>query len=332
VRPKRKWREAATKYLLEEAIYKDSGKDDAYRLKALDAFIGELVLHEIHDATLAPFIEWRRHPVEVERKCGKAWVKQVKTKTINLDLGLVRHILNLAARKWRDEHGLTWLETAPLISMLKVRDARPPYPLSWAEQRLLLPELPEHQAEVCLFLLNSGLRSESEAVRLDWRWEVRVPALNSSVFLIPGDSRKNEQEHVCVLNSVARSIIERCRGKHPTAVFTYRARPLGSVNNTAWVNARAHAVAKYEEKLGEAPPEGFKTLHVHDLRHTVGRRLRAAGVLHETRQAILGHKSGSITTHYSAAELRELLDAMELVATDNLRESHALTLLKRKAG
>jgi integrase len=82
---------------------------------------------------------------------------------------------------------------------------------------------------------------------------------------------------------------------------------------------------------GAQAPEGFRTLHVHDLRHTVGRRLRAAGVGLETRQAILGHKSGSITTHYSAAELRELLEAMEFIATDNQRESHALTLLKRKA-
>ena len=71
---------------------------------------------------------------------------------------------------------------------------------------------------------------------------------------------------------------------------------------------------------------------MHDLRHTVGRRLRAAGVGPEMRQAILGHKSGSITTHYSAAELRELLEAMEFIATDNQRESHALTLLKRKTG
>jgi len=332
VRSKRKWREAATKYLLEEAIDKDSGPDDVYRLKLLDPFLGERGLHEIHDGTLAPFIAWRRQPVKVKRKNGKVWRKQVKTKTINLDLGLVRRILNLAARKWRDEQGLTWLETAPLISMLKVRDARPPYPLSWAEQRLLLPELPAHQAEVCLFLLNSALRSESEAVRLDWRWEIAVPELKSSVFLIPGDHRKNEQDHVCVLNSVARSIVERCRGKHPTAVFTYRGRPLGSVNNTAWVNARASAVTKYEERLGEPPPEGFRTLHVHDLRHTVGRRLRAAGVAHETRQVILGHKNGSITTHYSAGELRELVEAMEYIATDNLRESHALTLLKRKGG
>ena len=332
VRQKRKWREAATRYLMEEAINKDSGADDVYRLKLLDAFLGDCDLHQIHDGTLAPFIAWRRQPVKVKRKSGKVWVKQVKTKTINLDLTVVRRILNLAARKWRDEQGLTWLESAPLISLLKVRDARPPYPLSWAEQRLLVPELPAHQAEVCLFLLNSGLRSESEAVRLDWRWEIAVPELDCSVFLVPGDDRKNEQDHVCVLNSVARSIIERRRGKHATAVFTWRGKPLRSVNNTAWVNALKRAVAKYQERIGEPPPEGFRTLHVHDLRHTVGRRLRAAGVALETRQAILGHKSGSITTHYSAAELRELLEAMEFIATDNQRESHALTLLKRKAG
>src|SRR5256885_5985670 len=140
--------------------------------------------------------------------------------------------------------------------MLKVRDARAPYPLSWAEQRLLLPELTEHLAEVCLFLLNTGLRSESESVRLDWRWEIVVPELDCSVFLVPGDARKNEQDHVCVLNSVARSIVERCRGKPPTAVFTYRGRPLRSVNNTALLNARATARAKYDERFGAPSPAG----------------------------------------------------------------------------
>ncbi len=33
-----------------------------------------------------------------------------KTKTINLALGTVRHILNLAASEWLDEYRLTWLE------------------------------------------------------------------------------------------------------------------------------------------------------------------------------------------------------------------------------
>jgi len=42
---------------------------------------------------------------------------------------------------------------------------------------------------------------------------------------------------------------------------------------------------------------------VHDLKHTFGRRLRAAGVSFEDRQDLLGHRSGRITTHYSAAGL-----------------------------
>ena len=33
---------------------------------------------------------------------------------------------------------------------------------------------------------------------------------------------ENEQDHVCVLNSVARSIIKRCGGKHPTARLNAR--------------------------------------------------------------------------------------------------------------
>ena len=88
----------------------------------------------------------------------------------------------------------------------------------------------------------------------------------------------------------------------------------------------------WKERHGEAAPAGFQRVRVHDLKHTFGRRLRAAGVGFEDRQDLLGHRSGRITTHYSAAELRELIDAMEFIATDNARESHALTLLKRKAG
>jgi hypothetical protein len=68
VRAKRKWREAATRYLLEEAIDKDSGADDVYRLKLLDPFLGERDLHQIHDGTLTSFIAWRRQPVKVKRQ------------------------------------------------------------------------------------------------------------------------------------------------------------------------------------------------------------------------------------------------------------------------
>jgi integrase len=41
--------------------------------------------------------------------------------------------------------------------------------------------------------------------------------------------------------------------------------------------------------------------------------MRAAGVSMETRQVLLGHTNGQITTHYSAAELEELIYAVEKV-------------------
>ena len=40
-------------------------------------------------------------------------------------------------------------------------------------------------------------------------------------------------------------------------------------------------------------------VRVHDLKHTFGRRLRAAGVSYKDRQDLLGHRSGRLTTHHS---------------------------------
>ncbi len=61
----------------------------------------------------------------------------------------------------------------------------------------------------------------------------------------------------------------------------------------------------------EPAPEGFRSGRVHDMMHTSGRRLRAAGVSFEDRRDLLGHKSTRITTHYSAAEFANLIAASE---------------------
>ena len=74
---------------------------------------------------------------------------------------------------------------------------------------------------------------------------------------------------------------------------------------------------------------GLAQIRVHDLKHTFGRRLRAAGVSFEDRQDLLGHKSGRITTHYSAAELSRLLDAAELVADQNGKRPELVVLRGR---
>ena len=79
-------------------------------------------------------------------------------------------------------------------------------------------------------------------------------------------------------------------------------------------------------------PDGFRRVRVHDLKHTFGRRLRAAGVSFEDRQDLLGHKSGRITTHYSAAELANLIAAAEKVCDGESRKSPATTWLRRRVG
>jgi hypothetical protein len=70
---------------------------------------------------------------------------------------------------------------------------------------------------------------------------------------------------------------------------------------------------------------------VHDLKHTFGRRLRAAGVSFEDRQDLLAHRSGRITTHYSAVELANLIDAANKVCEMGVHKMRTLVILKREA-
>jgi hypothetical protein len=51
----------------------------------------------------------------------------------------------------------------------------------------------------------------------------------------------------------------------------------------------------------------------------------------ETRKALLGHANGDITTHYSAAELRELLNAVEKITERTRAQSPTLTLVSQNA-
>lgn len=297
VRPKRYFADAALKFIAED---KTKSKDiNEIFLDQAVPLIGQLELSKIHDGTLKPFIDWCK-------------ARGNKSKTINNKLEIVRRILNLAARKWRDDvTGMTWLETAPLISMLEVNDSRPPYPISWKEQAFFFPLLPAHLQPMALFMVHTGLRDD-ELCSLRWDQEREVEELGVSVFDLR--DTKNGEDRVVMLNAVAQSVIEGQRKKHATWVFPYRGtRITWGMNNTAWQNAVSAATKKYQEHFGRAAPAGFSTLHVHDLRHTFGRRLRAAGIEHETRQDLLGHKNGNVTTHYSAAELLELYRAVQAI-------------------
>ncbi|WP_410054774.1 tyrosine-type recombinase/integrase [Legionella genomosp. 1] len=299
VRPKRTFTEAATKFLMENQ-HKRSISDDAGRLREVVKYIGDMPIEAIHIGSLQSFIEGRKKD-------------EVSMRTINHGLKIIRRILNLAASEWMDEFGLTWLNSAPKIKLLPEPDLRKPYPLTWDEQNKLFQQLPEHLKSMALFAVNTGCR-DREICELRWDWEIKIPELSHIVvFIIPGELVKNGEERLIVCNETVRSVIEGQRGKHPTHVFSFKGRPLSRMLSTGWQNARVKA--------------GLSEVRVHDLKHTFGRRLRAAGVSFEDRQDLLGHRSGRITTHYSTAELQSLYQAANNVC-ENRKSGVILTLLR----
>ena len=139
-----------------------------------------------------------------------------------------------------------------------------------------------------------------------------------------------------MLNRVAKSVVESVRGLHPVNVFVRahkkvgEPRPVTKMNNTVWTAARERAADAWTKEHGEPAPAGFRSIRVRDLKHTFGRRLRAAGVSFEDRQDLLGHRSGRITTHYSQAELTNLIEAADKICDTESRKSPATTWLRRK--
>jgi integrase len=212
----------------------------------------------------------------------------------NLDYGEEGH----KSRFWVDDY--------------KQCKGRPPFKRG-DEQTRLFSQLPIHLKRMALFAVNTGCR-DKEICGLRWEWELKVPELDSNVFIIPGEHVKNRQDRLVVLNKIATEVIETVRGMDPTYVFIFKNKPITRMLNSGWKKARNSA--------------GLPNVRVHDLKHTFGRRLRAAGVDFEDRQDLLGHKNGRITTHYSNAELTNLILAANKVC--DMTKGPRLTLLRMK--
>ena len=301
MRPPRTFTDAAVKYLSEAD--KATLWVDAIQIKLLRPFIGALPLEEIHMGSLQGFIEKRRKD-------------RVKNRTINAGLQTVRHILNLCAGEWIDESGMTWLQSPPKIKFLPEKDKRKPYPLSWEAQDRLFAELPPYLREMAEFAVNAGCRT-GEICALRWDWEQPYELLHTSVFVLPGAATKKRDERVVILNQLAKQVIDQQRGKHPEFVFTCKGKPVAKMYGRAWRLARERA--------------GLPDVRCHDLRHTFGRRLRAADVPEEDRKDLLGHRSGrSVTTHYSAGEIAKLIEYANRLCREARRDSDTIVFLEKK--
>lgn len=313
--PKIPFREMANRYY--KSLPEHQQRRVQLHLLALDPWIAQVPIDEVGMLQLQPYTDYRLGTLSDEDRAlippGLPWPPKriVSPKTVKLSLEVVRRVLRLCASDYQNDLGQPYLKAAPAIRMPSLNgQQRPPEPMSRSQEQRLLDQLPPHLHAMCLFKVNTGCR-EQEVCRLRWDYERPIPELNRSVFVVPamdekGSLVKNGTPRLVVLNDIAWEVIEKQRGRHPTHVFVYETssgerHPVQKINNTAWKSARARA---------------HLTLRVHDLKHTFGARLRAAGVSFEDRQTLLGHRGREITTHYSAADLHALLQAANRVCTE----------------
>lgn len=303
----------AGKYLKELAAADDVRSIDTIsgHVLLLNQWVGSLPLRSVCNDSFAEFKADRL----AGRKRDGSSTRKVKASTVNRSLEVARTVMNRAARVWRTEDGQPWLGAPPLIEMLDEQATeRKPYPITWAQQAKLMPKLPSHLERMVLFALNTGARDEN-VCGLRWEWEVPVPEIGRSVFLVPAADFKSKRAHVMILNDVAWRIVEQCRGMHEEFVFVYRRerqvhhdkaptmeyRRVDTMNNSGFQAARDEA--------------GLSSMRVHDLRHTYGHRLRDAGVALEDRALLLGHAIEGMPEHYATATVARLVDAANKVAT-----------------
>jgi hypothetical protein len=112
----------------------------------------------------------------------------------------------------------------------------------------LFEELPYHLLAMALYKVNTGWR-EQEVCKLRWKWEIKVPDLETSVFLIPADfgghfddsGVKIGEECLVVLNDVARSILRRSAACTPNG---------SSLRGARATSDERHGLAKRKQTRG----------------------------------------------------------------------------------
>ncbi len=236
VKPQRSWREAVVRWL-EETSEKVTHREDVKKLAWLHVHLGDLKLDEI--------------TLDVIDQVRSAKLKEGTKATTNRYLALVRAILIRARDEWE------WTEKVPKIRLFKESNSRE-RSLTAEQAKRLLAELPEHQRDIVLFALATGLR-QGNVLKLEWS-QVNLEQRHA---WIRGWESKNRHPIAVPLNDAALSVLRRQVGKHPERVFTYQGNPLNSANTRTWQRALKRA--------------GIEDFRWHDLRHTWATWQRQAG-------------------------------------------------------
>lgn len=258
LKPRRSWKDAVVRWL-SETSEKATHDEDRRKLLWLHTFLGEMMLDEI--------------TLDVIDGIRAAKLKEASKATTNRYLALVRSILIRARDEWE------WIDKAPKVRLFKESASRE-RSLTREQAGRLLAELPEHQRDVVLFALATGLR-QSNVLRLEWS-QINLEQRHAWIH---GAQSKNRRPIAIPLNETAYAVLQRQRGRHPERVFTFKGKPLNSANTRAWKQA-----------LLRAEITDFRW---HDLRHTWATWQRQAGTPTHELQRLGGWRTGVMVERYA---------------------------------
>jgi integrase len=140
-------------------------------------------------------------------------------------------------------------------------------------------ELPQHQRDVVLFALATGLR-QSNVLQLEWS-QINLEQRHAWIHAWQS---KNRRPISIPLNEAAYSP-DSAEGKHESRVFTFRGKPLESANTRAWRKALLRS--------------GIDNFRWHDLRHTWATWQRQAGTPTHELQRLGGWRTGAMVERYA---------------------------------
>jgi integrase len=270
------WAEAVNQYL--DTTYHKNTKELMRQLRYIRdrAIPLDTPIKNIYNSTLDPI-----------RKELKG--KKRKANTFNSYIKVVRQVMNKCV-EWEDA-GMPWLNERRYFKTEKIKknpvkhmNQKKGYVLSWEEQDRLLGECPEHLRDAALFGVNTGSRKR-EITNLRWDWMIYFRDLKVTAFQIPEEFHKPGREKILVLNSIARDIVKKQRGKHPEYVFTYKGNHIEDLHSSAYAKARERA--------------GLKHVTIHDLRHTFATRLGRYGVSKVDIALLLGQAVEGVQATYA---------------------------------
>lgn len=258
VKPQRSWKDAVLRWL-SETSEKATHEEDKRKLNWLDAYLGNKVLEEI--------------TLDVIDSIRAAKLKEAAKATTNRYLALIRSILLRARDEWE------WIDKAPKIRLFKESVSRE-RSLTREQAGRLLAELPEHQRDVVLFALATGLR-QSNVLKLEWS-QINLEQRHAWIHAAQS---KNRRPIAIPLNEAAYAVLLRQKGKHQERVFTFKGKPLNAANTRAWKNALVRA--------------GIADFRWHDLRHTWATWQRQAGTPTHELQRLGGWRTGAMVERYA---------------------------------